>query len=353
MIYKPSRRRFLQTTAGGLAVSAFAAPFVHTTKARSSDILYVNSWGGSWTEAERAAFFDPFTAETGIEVETVEPVSYAKLKAQAETGIYEWDVSSQSRTNVLRSDRLGYVEPLNYDIIDEAALPEGTVFSNSIAFCVLGTGLAYRTDAFPNGGPESWADFWDVEKFPGRRSMYNNAYRSIVYALLADGVPADQLYPLDLDRAFAKLDEIKPHITVWWTQGNQSQQLLRDREVDMIVMWNARATEVENQGYPVRLVWNEMVVEWSPYCCVAGAPNADAAMMFMEFVTRPEPQASFANSLRYGPVNPAAFDLIPEEVSVQLPTYAPNATNTIQPDTEWEADNADQVEERFAQWLAS
>ena len=144
---------------------------------------------------------------------------------------------------------------------------------NGISYCALGTNLCYRKDKFPNGGPQSWADFWDVKKFPGTRSLYNNAPRALAFALLADGVPPDKLYPMDIDRAFKKLDQIKPHIKVWWTQGNQSQQLIRDGEVDMMAIWNARASELAAQGVPVELVWNGADVGITMWGVAKGAPN--------------------------------------------------------------------------------
>ena len=120
----------------------------------------------------------------------------------------------------------------------------------------LGTNLVYRKDKFPNGGPQSWADFWDVKKFPGSRCLFDRSFTCLAFALLADGVPIDKLYPMDIDRAFRKMDEIKPHIKVWWRDGSQSQQLIRDGEVDMIAMWSARAVDLIDDKVPLEIVWN-------------------------------------------------------------------------------------------------
>src|SRR5207247_9117368 len=105
-----------------------------------------------------------------------------------------------------------------------------------------------------------WVDCVDVQKFPGSRGLcINDSPRTLIFALIADGVPADRLYPLDIDRAFKKLNEIKPHIKVWWREGNQSQQLIRDGELYMMSIWNGRATELKQAGVPVELVWNGAV----------------------------------------------------------------------------------------------
>ena len=242
------RRTFLKGVAA-TATAAFGGPLIVTDRTiAQTRTIFVNTWGGSWTAAEEAAFFKPFTEQTGIRVRTVAPVSYAKLKAQVQSGNYEWDITSVTQADLLRAEREGLVEPIDWTIVKKEKLFPDAVYANGLAYCALGTNLAYRKDKFPQGGPKTWADFWDVKKFPGNRSMYNNAVRAAQFALVADGVPPDKVFPLDVDRAFKKLDQIKPHIKVWWTQGNQSQQLLRDGEVDMMVMWNARASELAAAG---------------------------------------------------------------------------------------------------------
>src|SRR5690606_30131831 len=114
--------------------------------------------------------------------------------------------------------------------------------------------FAYRTDRFKGDTPQSWADFWDVKRFPGRRSLSKSPIDTLEQALLADGVPLDKLYPLDLDRAFKSLDRIKPHVAVWWTGGAQSAQIIQSGEVDMVAIWNGRAQAVLDGGAPIKLV---------------------------------------------------------------------------------------------------
>ena len=232
-----SRRSFLSGTAA-LAGSAFAAP--HIVRAQS-DMLYINSWGGSWLEAATANLFDPFSAETGIEISTVSPVSFAKLAAQVRTGVYEFDVTSLGGGDIVRANQAGLLE-------DIAAPYEGGVFENGVASHAFATVLGWRTDKWDGDAPQSWADFWDVERFPGNRSLQRYPARILPLALLADGVAPEDLYPLDIERAFAKLDEIKDHITVWWTAGAQSEQILRDGEVvqqgtkqEMLCLWGRLA----------------------------------------------------------------------------------------------------------------
>jgi putative spermidine/putrescine transport system substrate-binding protein len=347
------RRRFL-ARAGAAAALAGLAPLIVTSRTiAQTRTLYVNTWGGSWTAAEDDAFYKPFTAATGIQVKTVAPVSYAKLKAQVQSHSYEWDVTAIAAGDWLRAEIEGYVEPIDWTIVKKDMLPPDSVFANGIAYCALGTNLCYRSDKFPNGGPKSWADFWHVEKFPGARSLLNNGPRAIAYALLADGVPTDKIYPMDLDRAFKKLDQIKPHIKVWWTQGNQSQQLIRDGEVDMMAIWNARASELKQQGVPIELVWNGAMITTTMWGVVKGAPNRNLAWEFIQFAVQPKPQADFANKLYYGPSNPKAFALISDAVAHQLPTFSENQKVAVKQDAQWEGEHTAAMQERFVQWLAS
>ena len=345
---KISRRRVL----GGSA-AALAAPMLCRAAGAQSQTLFVNTWGGSWTAAQEAAYFKPFTEATGIRIRAIAPVSYAKLKAQVVTRSYQWDVTSIEQGELRRADKEGLLEPIDWRIVQKDKLFAGADYSNGISACALGTNLAYRADKFPNGGPKSWADFWDVEKFPGPRAMINNPVRALVFALVADGVPVDQVFPLDVDRAFRKLDRIKPHIKVWWTQGNQSQQLLRDGEVDMMAMWNARASELKQQGVPVEVVWNGAVRSTSTWGVIKGAPNRKLAWELIAFASQAEPQAAFNRRLFYGPIHPGAYAFIPKEVAVQLPTYRDNEAISVREDDQWEADRIAKIEERFMQWLGS
>src|SRR5215468_5551702 len=243
MIHRVSRRRLItrrnMLAAGGGAL--IAAPFVQTSAQAQGKIVYVNSYGGVWETSWRKAFFDPFTAQTGIQIKTVPGVSFAKLKAQVQTGNYQWDVVNLGDVEYGQAVLENLLEKVDKAAAKTDQLPPSIVREYAITSYSLGTNIVYRKDKFPNGGPQSWADFWNVTKFPGARCLYDRSFTCLAFAALADGVPADKLYPMDIDRAFRKLTELKPHIKVWWREGSQSQQLNRDGEVDMIGMWSARA----------------------------------------------------------------------------------------------------------------
>src|SRR5262249_4659984 len=235
------RRRFLRK-AGAAAAAAGLGPLIITDRTiAQTRTLYVNSWGGSFNAPPEAAHFQPVHALTRIHIRTVTPVSYARIKAQVQAGRYEFDMTSINSMQWLRASREGLAEPIDWGIFKKGTLPAESIVANGhgVASNIQGTNLCYRRDKFANGGPKGWADFWDVDGSPGARRLALNAPpRTFIVPRAASGRPADRLYPLDVDRAFKKLDQIKPHIKVWWREGNQSQQLIRDGEVDMMSIWN-------------------------------------------------------------------------------------------------------------------
>ena len=337
----PSRRTFLKG-AGIAAAGALATPYV----ARAQDgALYINTWGGPWEEAARVHLFDPFTAETGVEIRTVSPVSFAKLAQQVHTGVYEFDITTLGGAELVRANQAGIIEELE-------APYEGGLYENGVASHAFATVISWRTDKLPEG-PQNWADFWDVERFPGARSLQRYPARVLPLALLADGVAVEDLYPLDVDRAFAKLDEIKEHIRVWWTAGAQSIQILRDGEVDLIGIWHGRYFEAEEAGAPVAMTWNQGELDSAYWVVAKDSPNIDHAKEFIAFATSAEPLAGFVKQADYGPLNPAAGEFISAEEAARMPTSPENSKLVFNQDIANFGSDVEEVAQRFEEWLAS
>jgi putative spermidine/putrescine transport system substrate-binding protein len=349
-----TRRMILKRT-GRSIIAAGLGPLILTERTiAQTRTLYVNGWGGNWTKGEQEAFYKPFTDATGVIVKAVTPVSFAKIKAQATTGTYEWDITAVNRTQVTRAGREGYLEPVDTSILKDSDLYPGAVSEFSVSYCYTGTPLAYRKENFPNGGPRSWADFWDIQKFPGPRALYNGAQWAIPYALLADGVAKDKLYPLDIDRALRKLDEIKPHLKLWWTQGPQVQQLLRDGEVYMAPIFSSAAAQMNNEGRgrPLEVVWNGALLYSTDWCVSKGAPNRKLAWEFIKFASDAKRQAVFSSISMNGSANPKAFDFLDAQLAKDMGTYPENRNLAFTADYAWEVSNIETMTERFTRWLA-
>ena len=344
----PSRRMLLTA---GLAGAALSAPAVRRASAQEK-VLYINTWGGAWEEAAKESLFAPFTKETGIEIRTVAPVSFAKLAAQVRTGVYEFDITTLGVAELARADHAKLIAEPDKAILDPAKLWPQAVKMNGVASHAFANIIAYRNDKFPQG-VKDWADFWNVAKNPGSRSLQRYAARVIAMALLADGVAPDRLFPYDLDRAFKSLEKIKPHVRVWWTQGPQSQQLLRDGEIDAIGMWDTQASRLVEQKAPVTVNVNQAVIDIAYWAVAKGSPRAANAWRFISFAIRPEPLAQFSLRNAYGPMNPDAFKFITDAQAKTLSTYPENFKSAIVLDAEKLLPQLDEMTKRFDQWLTS
>ncbi len=344
-----SRRTVLG--AGLFGAAMLASPFVRRATAEEN-VLYVNTWGGDWEASAKANLFDPFTEKTGVEIRTVSPISFAKLSAQASTGIYEFDVTTLGVADIARANAASLIEPLEGHV-DASALWEGAIYENGVATHGFANQMAYNASKFPNGGPKTWADFFDVQKFPGARSMQRHAVRVMTFALLADGVPKDQLFPFDIDRAFAALDRVKQDVRVWWTAGPQARQVLLDGEVDMAAVWNsdARAAQ-EGSKDKVEILWDQAVIDKGCWVVAKGSPRAENGFKLLNHIAgNAEGLAKFCIKDQSGPMNPKSFDFIPKDVAIYMPTYPEHLAKAVVIDAAKLLPQLDEVTSRFESWV--
>jgi putative spermidine/putrescine transport system substrate-binding protein len=350
-----SRRRFLRSA--GLAGTALAMPVVWTAeRAFGADQITVADVGGAPGAAIRKAFYDPFEKETGIKVVGVvhEADPTVQFKLLVDTKSYIWDLCMVTPAHVTYLTKpKDYLEPLNIGADEVPGIVPGMLTANWFGFSVFATLLAYRTDKFGENGPQTWADFWNVQKFPGRRALYKGVSGMLESALMADGVPPAQLYPLDVNRAFKMLDKIKPHVNVWWTSGAQNTQILQSGEVDMADTWGARAYAAIDGGAPVKMVWTQGLYSTDGWSIPKGTPKADLARKFVRFCMKPEQQAVYSNMVANAPSNQHAYDFIKPERAKILATYPENLKGLVATDNDWWAQNRAKMVERFQDWLLS
>ncbi len=345
-----SRRHILRTTGLGLAATAIQPSLL---RAADESRLVVADPGGPYGPAFRKAFYDPFEQATGVKVVNVahDSTPVAQVKAMVEAKSYLWDVIDLSPFQTSLLSHLGdYLEPIGLTKAEAPGMLPAGLTPVSAGIDVFATVIAYRTDTLPNGGPQSWADFWNVQKFPGRRSLRRNP-QVLEAALMADGVPPDQLYPLDVERGFRSLDRIRPHIAVWWSNGAQSTQLLESGEVDMIWIWNGRAQAAIDGGASAKIVWNQGLYELDVWAIPKGCQRLALAQRFVRFASDPVRQAAVSENLAYGPANLDAFDSIPPSRAERLPTYKPNLAQMRPMDDEWWAANYAALTDRFNAWV--
>lgn len=319
--------------------------------------LVVVSWGGAYQRAQTQAFFDRFSKQFGIRMIQESPTDLARIVAMVDSRNVTWDVVDVESREPEFLGPAGYLEELDYSIIDGRFTPGPAKYPWAIGNIFWSTVLVYDEKAFPAGGPQSWKDFWDVKRFPGPRSLRNHPYGNLVFALLADGVPPDKIYPMTdemVDRAFKKLDQIKPHITVWWTAGSQPAELLSRREVVMTSAYNGRIFEIQQEGVPARIVWNGGHASIDFWVIPKGAPNRELAQLFVAWATIPENQAQIARYITYGPPDRRAWDHVDPNwapVKAGLPSDPENLKVQAITDGMWWGKNLDKLLERWNEWI--
>ena len=346
------RRQFLKATAGGLAL-AQVAPLAF---AQSKQQIVVSDPGGPYTAAYRRAFYDPFEKATGIKVVNVarEAQPSAQIGAIVKSKNYIWDVTTLTLSaDIPYLEANNLLEPIGLTTAEFPDLMPDAITPHWLGVDVYATIMAYRTDKFGDNGPKSWADFWNVEKFPGRRSLRRNPIDTLEQALMADGVPASELYPLDVERAFRSLAKIKPHISIWWTSGAQAMQIIQNGDVDMVATWNARAQTAIENGAPVKIVWNEGLYAIEGWGIPRGTPRAELAKEFVRFCADAQRQAEITSDLPYGPTNTKSMQFIAPERAAVLPSAPDNIKGMASPSPQWWAENRQAVTERFNNFLIS
>lgn len=341
-------RRAFNIGASSLALAALTAG-----KAAAEDVtIVVNGSGGSLAEVIKKIFEDPFTAATGIKVQATAPVSLPKLKAMVESGNVEWDLTELNGDDVARASAAGWLEPIDYSLIDpDNKLPDMAKLPDAIVRASYSTVFGYRADKFEGKKPKTWADFWDVETFPGARSLENSPKGNLEFALLAAGVPLDKIYPIDIDKAFAKLDGLKEHIPVWWENGAQHVQLLVDGEVSMTSCWNGRITPLKNEGKPVDISWDGGALMLSYLGIPKGAKHPMEAQLFLKHRLDPKAAAAFVKIVPYPGFVPGMMELLEPEFVATLPTAPQNAAVQFRFNADWWGQNLDSVQKRWNDWL--
>jgi putative spermidine/putrescine transport system substrate-binding protein len=347
------RRRLLL----GAAISVpLAAPALRTARAQANGEVIVRTPGGAYDDIMRRFVYDPFTAETGIRV-TVVAATAAKLIAMFRANNVELDLIDTGDAQLLTLERLGALAPIAYDrwrwtkpddITREVRLPY------RVGNFTYASVLAYNKESFPGENhPKSWAEFWDAGKFAGPRMLADMASGSanLEFALLADGVPKDQLYPIDLDRALRAMTRIRPAIRRFWDTGALSAQMLSDREVVLGSIWNGRLQTLIDRNAPLAYTWNEHMIQVQALGIFKDARNVEGAQRLADFMMQPQVQAQYSKALIYGPTNERAFEgLTPDEIA-RMPGGENSRRTGFYQDIAWWHENRDRVSRAWSRWL--
>ncbi len=355
-----------------VGASATLVGLVGITAVHAQELVVV-SWGGAYTASQQNAYHEPYmAANPDITIVNDDSASegVAKLRAQAEVGNVTWALLDVIAADAITLCDEGLAEEIDHDAV-LAPAPDGTPASEDFGALIVSpclvpqivysTTFAYRHDMVSQA-PSGIADVFDTGLIPGKRSLEKKPINNLEWALIADGVAADDIYdvldtPEGVDRAFARLGNIKDDI-VWWTRGAQPPQLLADGEVVIASGYNGRLfSAIEEEKQPISMLWEWQVFDLAGWVVPKNGPHQDAVLKYLNFATDSQRLADQAKYISYGPARKSSAPLVGKhhtlgiDMGPHMPTHPENAAKTILFNYEWWADNQDDLNERFNAWV--
>jgi putative spermidine/putrescine transport system substrate-binding protein len=347
-----------------LLAASLAAGATFATGVVSAEPITVVSWGGSYGDAQDNALFNDASKNTGIEINRESGASMSKTCLQVESGAVTWDLVVTGSGGAASAAAKGCLEKIDYSVVDVSDFYPNMYTDYCVGSDVFATVMSWNTDKYgepgSDGAPKTWADFWDVEKFPGTRAYRaNNVDGALEPALMADGVPPEQVYEVlstkeGMQRAIDKIRELKPHIAVFWESGAMQAQLMKDAEVDMTTGWNGRFDNAKKDGAKVGYTFDQALLDYDCFAMPKGAPNKEVAMKFLAEVSKPEYQANLPFHITYGPTNKKAYEVTTasQELIESLPSHPKNVPMMLPISLDWYAKNRVEALEMYMELLS-
>ena len=345
---------------GILSLSLLAFSF----QTASAEPITVVSWGGSYGKAQDRALFTDASNHSGIAINRESGASMTKTCLQVQSGSVTWDLVVTGSGGAAAAAADGCLEKIDYSVVDVSDFYPGLYTDYCVGSDVFATVMAWNTDKYGEpgspGAPSSWADFWDVKKFPGTRAYRaNNVDGALEPALMADGVPPEKVYevlatPEGKRRAINKIRELKPHIAVFWGSGAQQAQLMKYAEVDMSTGWNGRFDNAKKDGAKVGYTFNQALLDYDCFAMPKGAPNKEVAMRFLAEVSKPQYQANLPFYITYGPTNRKAYEMTkaPKELIESLPSHPKNVPLMLPVSLDWYAKHKNEALELYMELMS-
>lgn len=317
------------------------------------DTLTVVSYGGgSYQRSQQSSLITPFKRVNGITVKsTTWDADYGLLKAMVNSGDVSWDVVEVTAAQFQRGIRENLFEKLNVSFSD--VYPNHTNTNFGVPNVYWGTVLSYKASKYTTVKPKSWSDFFDLKKFPGKRALYDDPRANIEFALLADGLSEDNIYPLTeekIDRAFLKLSTIKDEIVVWWSDGSKPIELLLNDKVVMSSAWNGRIYGSELARGNITISWDGAALDLDYWVIPKGSSCVAQGTHFIAYASMPEPLSKQAKMIGYGPANTTALKLLTEEERSPIPTKEENFKKAFVVNADEWAKVEDDIRRRWVRW---
>ena len=338
--------------ASGTSASGTSAGAGSAGEASAAGNVVVVDGGGSYHDVATETILPAFTEATGIDATAASyDFSLGAIQAQME-GAKDWDVV-MFPANIPEEMQAQMFLPLDRTIVTGEGIPEGMINDYLVGSTLTGYQVTYRADAFPGAKPQSWADVWDCETFPGTRQLMNWPAATLEAALLADGVAPEDLYPIDVDRALAKLDElVKNCDVVWYATGADQIQNFANGVATIGMGWNGRVYQAQQEGIDIAASMDETITAPTRWGVLKTSKNPEAAMKFIQWDTSKEGNGLEATAYPgQVPVNSAAFDSIDSTLAETLPSNPKYADTVVPADIAfWDASFPD-IYEKWQTWF--
>lgn len=331
------------------AIASPVAGYQDPTRWQDRTLTVATAGVSGFLDSMTEAFFGAFERDTGA---TVEHVSFGRdgvdnLTQQVESGEIVWDVILLPATQVLDLSNLGLLAAIDYNIVDATNLYAEVCMQHGVGAMLYSTTMVYSVSA--ETPPESWSDFWDLSLFDGSRALRRMPVGTLEFALLADGVERDRLYPLDVERAFSALEQIREG-TRFYEDSKQPVELVRTGQVGLASAWSVRVI-LPDAASLVLPQWSGGMISADAWVTPRGSTNGDVAMSFINYATRAVPAANFSGQQPFGPVNKDALVLLPDDVVDSLPNSDEHLAVQFFENWSYWRDQKASLTTRFEDWL--
>lgn len=334
---------------GGLLTGAIASPaYIRPAWAQQKQLVIAN-FGGAVRAAKRKVLYDPFTEATGIKIIHGEGPDIAKMRVQVESKDVEWDIIDMNDAWVEDAGRIGLLERIDETIVDREGCIPAARNEYACGGNIYAGGIAFPTNRLNGKVARNWTDFWDVKGIPGRRGLRNRITDTLEIALMGDGVPASEVYPCDVERAFKALDRLKPYVSHWITPASQTVTLVQQNETDFTFAYSTRVKDLQAAKVPIDYSFQQNILGLGYSGVLKGTRNRDASMRFLDFMMKKDRQVALANLTGDAPTYPDAVALVDPALRKWLPDVG--NPNNLFTNPSWWSGRAEELTLRFKQWL--
>jgi len=349
-----NRRQFLRRTAAGAAFPATMGIVDRSARAQARSVN-IATYGGVIQEYQTRLFAQPFEAKTGIKVNMGSNASLALVKLQNAAGTAaQWDICSLSGAEYHEAIAQKLIVPYDYSIIDTTNIVPEYKHSHGIKFSLFLFVMAWDKRQIPDDkAPQTPAEFWDTNRFKGKRSLYAGISdgSTLEMALLADGVPLHQLYPLDVDRALRSLERLGRSNIIWHNTNAEPIQQLTSGAVALANCFNGRVIAANRSGGQLGFTPAYSAVSGNPNCVIASSINKKEAFEYLNYMLNtPQADAEYMQLTNYAIPNREALKLVPPEILDILPTSPKLKDKVFIKEDAWWAANLAKASTKFKEW---